>query len=81
MSGGRVLLTACIAASWRRERALLDQLQLEQRRRADDFLGARDVGDAGQLHQDLIGRALSGDDRLGDAQLVDPALDGLQRLR
>ena len=63
-----------------RERPLLDQLQLEQRRRSNDLLGAVDVGDAGQLHQDLIGRAVAGDDRLGDAELVDAALDRLQRL-
>ncbi len=50
------------------------------RRRPDDFLGAGDVGDAGQLHEDLIGGAVARDDRLGDAQLVDAALDGLQRL-
>ena len=35
-------------------RALLDELQLEQRRLLDDLLGARDVGDARQLHQNLI---------------------------
>ncbi len=63
-----------------RERSLLDLLQLELRRRSDDLLGAVDVGDAGQLHQDLIGGAVARDDRLGDAQLVDAALDRLQRL-
>ena len=36
--------------------------------------------DAGQLHEDLILAALPRDDRLGDAQLVDAALDRLQRL-
>ena len=34
------------AAPRRVERALLDELQLEQRRRPDDLLGAADVGDA-----------------------------------
>ena len=81
MSGGRALLYRLHRRFLRRERSLLDELQLEQRRRADDFLRARDVGDAGQLHQNLVGRALPGHDRLGDAQLVDPALDGLERLR
>ena len=63
-----------------RERALLDQLQLELRGRADDLLGAVHVGHAGQLHQDLVGGAVARHDRLGDAQLVDAALDRLQRL-
>ena len=62
------------------ERALLDQLELEQRRGADDLLGPVDVGHAGQLHQDLVVAAVAGDHRLGHAELVDPALDGLQRL-
>ena len=34
----------------------------------------------GELHQDLVVAAVPGDDRFGDAELVDPALDGLQRL-
>ena len=58
----------------------LDQRQLEQRRRLDDLLGAGDVAHAGQLHQDLILPALARDDRLGDAELVDAALDGANRL-
>ena len=65
---------------FRRERSLLDNLQLEERRVADDFLGARHVGHARELHQNLVGRSLAGDDRLGDAQLVDAALNRLQRL-
>ena len=45
------------------------------------LLRALDVGDAGQLHEDLIAvRALLRDARLGDAQLVDAALDRLARL-
>ena len=40
-----------------------------------------DVADARQLHEDLIAAAVPGHDRLGDAQLVDPPLDRLQRLR
>ena len=63
-----------------RERALFDLLQLELRGRSDDFLGARHVGHAGQLHQDLIGGAVTRHDRFGDAELVDAALDRLQRL-
>ena len=35
----------------------LDDLQLEQRRRPDDLLGALHVGHARQLHQDLVGAA------------------------
>ena len=38
-----------------------------------------DVGDAGKLHEDLIG-ALLRDARLRDTELVDAALDGLARL-
>jgi hypothetical protein len=60
-------------------RPLLDNLQLEQARRSDDVFRALDVGHAGQLDQDLIG-ALLRDDRLGDAKLVDAALDRLPRL-
>ena len=44
------------------------------------LLGAIDVGDAGQLHQDLVAVGLPGDARLADAELVDAALDRLQRL-
>ena len=75
------MLTACIADFLRREGALFHQLQLEQRCRANDFLGSRDVGDPWKLNQNLVSRALSRDDRLGDAQLVHPALDRLERLR
>ena len=80
MSGGTLPPNACARRRLVRERALLDLLQLELRGRADDFLRAVDVGHARQLHQDLIGGAVARDDRLGDAQLVDAALDGLQRL-
>ena len=64
-----------------RERALLDQLQLEDGRRADDVLRPLHVGHAGKLHHQLVGGALAGDDRLGHAKLVDAALDRLQGLR
>ena len=47
--------------------------------RSDDLLRAVDVGHTRQLHQDLIG-ALLRDARLGDAELVDAALDRLARL-
>ncbi len=65
----------------RRRRPLLHQLQLELRRGLDDRLGPIDVGDAGQLNQEvvLLGPLLR-DDRLGHAQLVDSALDGHPRL-
>ena len=47
----------------------------------DDLLGARDVGHAGQLHENLIAAtAVARDVRLGDAELVDAAVDRLQRL-
>jgi hypothetical protein len=52
------------------EWSLLDHGQLEQGRRADDLLGAVDVGHARQLDQDLVRRTVAGDDRLGDAELV-----------
>ena len=62
-------------------RAGLDDLQLEERRRADQALHLVGVADAGQLHQDLVaGRAVGGDDRLRDTERVDPALDGLEGL-
>ena len=80
MSGGTLLPSAALRRVLVRERPLLDLLQLELRGRADDFLRAVDVGHAGQLHQDLIGGAVARDDRLGDAELVDAALDRLQRL-
>ena len=58
-----------------------DDLQLEQTRRSDDRFRALDFGHAGELHDDLIAAcALLRDLRLGDAQLVDPALDRLPRL-
>ena len=61
--------------------AVLDQLQLEEAGRADDLLRPLHVLDAGQLHEDLVaGHAVGGDDGLGDAELVDAALDGLQGL-
>ncbi len=61
-------------------RSRFDQLQLEQRRRLDDLLGARDVAHARQLDQDLILPALTRDDGLGHAELVDAALDGADGL-
>ena len=64
-----------------RERPLLYELQLEQRRPSDDLLRAIDIGDARQLHQNLVGRALPRDDRLRHTQLVDATLDGLLGLR
>jgi hypothetical protein len=57
----------------------LDDLQLEQTLRPHDLLRALDVGDAGELHHDLI-VALLRDARLGHAELVDAPLDRLARL-
>ena len=65
----------------RRDRSLLDQLELEQPRGADDLLRAGDILDTRQLHQDLVaGHAVRRDDRLGHTELVDTTLDRLQRL-
>src|SRR5206468_11232822 len=65
----------------RRRGPLFDDLQLEQARRADDLLGAVHVGDAGQLHQDLIAvAALLRNARLRDTEIVHPALNRLARL-
>ena len=60
---------------------MLDQLQFQLRRRANDLLRATDVGDARQLDQNLVVRAVPGNDRFGHAQFVHTALDRLQRLR
>ena len=60
---------------------VLDQLERELGGGADDALGLLHVGDAGQLHQDLVAAAaVLGDHRLGDAELVDAALEGANRL-
>ena len=62
-------------------RAALDDLELEKGRGADEALHLVGVVDAGQLDQNLVAsRAVGGDDRLGHAERVDPALDGLERL-
>ena len=39
-----------------------------------------DVVDARELHEDSIAFAIARDDGLGDAELVDAPLDGLERL-
>ena len=66
---------------FRRRRTLLDDLQLEEAGRPDDFLRAVDIGHARQLHEDLIVvLPLLRDARFGDAELVDAALDRLARL-
>ena len=82
MSGGRTLLNACSAASSARKRRPCST-SLSSSSAVDRMISLRalDVGDAGQLHQNLVGRAVPGDDRLGHAQLVDAPLDRLQRLR
>ncbi len=65
----------------RRERTLLHQLQLEQTRRTDDVLGAVHIVEAGKLDADVVAvLSLTGDARLGDAELVDATLDRLLRL-
>ncbi len=64
-----------------RRRRLFDDLQFEETGGADDFLRALDVGDARQLHENLVAvGALLRDARFGDAQLVHAALDRLTRL-
>src|SRR4029450_1109289 len=60
-------------------RALVEQLELEERGLADQRLGARRVLHAGQLDQDLI-RSLSRDRRLAHAKLVDAIADRLETL-
>ena len=69
----------------RRRRSVLDQLDLEQPRAADDRLRALDIRDTRQLYQDLVAEptvcaAVRRDDRLGHTKLVDTTLDRLQRL-
>jgi hypothetical protein len=57
-----------------------DLLELEEGGRGDEVLDPRRVVDAGQLHQDAVAvQALALDHRLGDAELVDPVPDRLQR--
>src|SRR6266540_4070116 len=60
--------------------SLLDQLQLQERRALDQVLDPLGVVDAGQLNQDPV-RSLAGDQGLGDAELVHPVADRLDRLR
>src|SRR4029079_11565713 len=66
----------------RRRGALLDDLEIELAGGLDDPLRALDVADAWQLHHDLVAvGALLRDLRLGDAHLVDAALDPLHTPR
>ena len=62
---------------------LVDHADFEAGGAAEDVLGLGGVLDAGQLHHHAV-RALLLDDRLGDAQFVDPVAQGehvlLQRL-
>ena len=62
-------------------RSLLYQLQLEERCRSDDFLGAANIGDAGELDEDLIGVAMARHHGLGHPKLVDAVLNRANRLR
>jgi len=55
------------------------ELELEERRLADQLLGALRILDAGQLDDDLV-RALRLHRRFGDAELVDAVADDLERL-
>ena len=59
--------------------ALGDELELEHRGPADQLLRALRVLDAGELDEDLV-ISLPLDGRLGDAELVDPVADRLERL-
>ncbi len=64
-----------------RRRTALDDLELELGGLADDVLRARDIGHAGELDHDLVLRlTVAGDVGLGHAQVVDPAVDRLERL-
>ena len=60
-------------------RAGLDQLPLQDGGDLDQVLDPLGIVDAGQLDDDLVG-ALPLDERLGDAELVDPVADRLQGL-
>jgi hypothetical protein len=65
----------------RRERPLVDQAQLQPRRRPDDLFGAANIAHTWQLHENLVPRAIPGHDGFGDAQFVDSTFDRLERLR
>ena len=58
---------------------VIHQLELEQRRLADEGLGPLGILHAGQLDQDAVLPLLL-DRRLRDAELVDPVADGLEPL-
>ena len=62
-----------------RGRSGLDELPLEDGRDLDQVLDPLRVGDARELDDDPL-RALPLDQRLGDAELVDPVADGLDGL-
>ncbi len=62
-----------------RGRPGLDELPLEDGRDLDELLDPVGVADAGQFDDDPV-RALSLDERLGDAELVDAVADGLPDL-
>src|SRR5206468_710345 len=62
-----------------RLRPARDQLELEERRAADQLLGALRVLDAGELHHDLVA-ALRLHGRLRHAELVDAVADDLEGL-
>ena len=80
MSGGTLPPNDWRSASWLGP-AGLDELQLELRRRSDDLLRVPDVGDARELHENLVaGLTVARDVRLGDAELVDAAVDRVERL-
>ena len=65
----------------RRRGPALEELELEERGGLNDVLGPRHVADAGQLHQQLIPIvAVLRDVRLGDAELVDAAVNRVVRL-
>ena len=62
--------------------ARLDERQLQHRRLADDVLRAVDIGKPRKLDEDLVvRRPVRRHGGLGHAELVDPALDRLDRLR
>ena len=62
-------------------RTAFEELQLEERRGLNDVLGARDVGDARQLDEQLVAVvAVRGDIGFGHAELIHATVDRVVRL-
>ena len=81
MSSGTLPPCFCSSASFVGDGPASTILSSSMRRVADDLLRAGDVGHPRQLHEDLVvGLPVARDVRLGHAELVDAAIDRLQRL-